>query len=71
VITVEQVVGRELSKRISGRREGDPPILLADPSRAEKLLGWKARLSLRDMVASSWNFFQKHASARAAEIEAR
>jgi UDP-glucose-4-epimerase GalE len=59
VNTVEQVVGRELPKRISERREGDPPILLADPSRAEKLLGWKARLSLRNMVASSWNFFHK------------
>lgn len=68
VSTVEEVVGRELPKRIVGRRDGDPPILLADPSRAEKLLGWKAKLSLRDMVASSWNFFQKHAAAHAAEI---
>jgi len=67
VNTVEQVVGRELPKRISARREGDPPILLADPSRAEERLGWKAKLSLRDMVSSSWNFFQKHASLRAAE----
>lgn len=68
VSTVEEVVGRELPKRIVGRRDGDPPILLADPSRAERLLGWKAKLSLRDMVASSWNFFQKHAAAHAAEI---
>ena len=66
VVTVEQIVGHELSKRVTGRREGDPPILLADPGRAEKLLGWKAKLSLRDMVASSWNFFQKHAAGRAA-----
>ncbi len=67
VSTVEEVVGRELPKRIAGRREGDPPILLADPTRAEKLLGWKAKLSLRDMVGSSWNFFQKHSAIRAAE----
>ena len=59
VNTVEDVVGRELPKRIAGRRAGDPPVLLADPSRAEKLLGWKAKLSLRDMVASSWNFARK------------
>ncbi len=65
VETVELVVGRELPKRIAGRREGDPPSLLADPSRAEKLLGWKAKLSLRDMVASSWNFFRKHAAETA------
>jgi UDP-glucose 4-epimerase len=67
VTTVEKVVGRELPKRITGRRAGDPPVLLADPSRAEKLLGWKAKLSLRDMVESAWHFAQKHASAHAAE----
>ena len=66
VTTVEKVVGRPLPRRIAGRREGDPPVLLADPSRAEKLLGWKAKQSLQDMVATSWNFFQKH-GARAAE----
>lgn len=59
VNTVEEVVGRELPKRVAERRGGDPPVLLADPTRAEKLLGWKAKLSLRDMVASSWNFSQK------------
>jgi UDP-glucose-4-epimerase GalE len=60
VTTIERVLGRPLPKRIAGRRAGDPPALLADPSRAEQLLGWKARLSLRDMVASSWNFLQHH-----------
>jgi UDP-glucose 4-epimerase len=64
--TVERVIGRELPKVVTGRRAGDPTILLADPSRAEKLLGWKARRSLRDMVASSWNFFQKHMARVAA-----
>jgi UDP-glucose 4-epimerase len=32
--------------------------LLADPSRAEKLLGWKATRSLQDMVSSAWKFHQ-------------
>jgi UDP-glucose-4-epimerase GalE len=67
VTTVEKVVGRPLPKRIAARRQGDPPVLLADPARAEKLLGWKAKLSLYDMVASSWNFVQKHTATRAAE----
>ena len=60
VITIERVIGRQLKKRITGRRPGDPPILLADPSRAEKLLGWKATRSLEDMVASAWKFHQLH-----------
>jgi UDP-glucose-4-epimerase GalE len=55
---IEQVVGRELPKRIVGRRAGDPPVLLANPTRAEKLLGWKATHSLKQMVASAWNFVQ-------------
>jgi UDP-glucose-4-epimerase GalE len=62
VTTIERVIGRELKKRVVGRRPGDPPALLADPSRAEKLLGWKAQRSLEDMVASSWKFFQLHAA---------
>jgi UDP-glucose-4-epimerase GalE len=59
--TIEQVIGRELKKRIVGRRPGDPPVLLADPSRAEKLLGWKATRSLEDMVSSAWKFHELHA----------
>ncbi len=59
VQAVEQVTGRELPKRIAPRRAGDPAILVADPSRAEKVLHWKARRSLRDMIASSWAFLQK------------
>lgn len=67
VQTVEEVIGRELPKRTVARRAGDPPVLLADPSRAETLLGWKARRSLREMVSSSWNFLQKHQAAQAAK----
>lgn len=68
VRAVEEVTGRELPKRIAPRRPGDPPILLADPSRAEHRLGWKAKLSLRDMVASSWNFFQQSAAGRQSSV---
>jgi UDP-glucose-4-epimerase GalE len=60
VATIERVIGRELKKRIVGRRPGDPPVLFADPSRAEKLLGWKATRSLENMVSSAWKFHQLH-----------
>src|ERR1700685_4071919 len=33
---VEEVTGRAVPVRISPRRPGDPPCLVADPSRAEK-----------------------------------
>ena len=56
-----------MKKRIVGRRPGDPPVLLADPSRTGKLLRWEATRSLEDMVASAWKFMQLHGQrARAA-----
>ena len=60
VSTIERVIGRELKKSIVARRPGDPAVLLADPSRAEQLLGWKAARSLQDMVSSAWRFMQLH-----------
>jgi UDP-glucose 4-epimerase len=58
--TVREVV--ETVKRLSGtdfraddapRRPGDPPALVADPSRAHGLLRWRARRSLDEMIASA------------------
>jgi UDP-glucose-4-epimerase GalE len=37
---VEQRFGKKVKVEISSRREGDPPVLLADSSRAKALLGW-------------------------------
>ncbi|MGI9101568.1 MAG: UDP-glucose 4-epimerase GalE [Terriglobales bacterium] len=62
VTTIERVTGQELPKRVTERRPGDPPVLLADPSRAQKLLGWSAERSLEEMVASAWSFQRRHLS---------
>jgi UDP-glucose 4-epimerase len=43
-------------KKITQRREGDVPILRADISQAEKLLGWENKFSLEEMCRSSLNF---------------
>ena len=56
---VEEVTGNVV-KRVTGpRRPGDPPALVADPTRAEQWLGWKAKRSLRDIVATAWNWTQR------------
>lgn len=44
---------------ITARRPGDIPECLADPSKAERELGWKTKLGLEDMCRSAWNFAQK------------
>jgi UDP-glucose 4-epimerase len=59
--SVERVTKREVGYRIQGRREGDPSHLVADPSKAEKVLGWKAtRSNPDDIVESAWSWKQRH-----------
>jgi len=54
---VSKVCGKQLNTKICSRREGDPPILVADPSKAEKVLGWKAQNSdLEKIVQDAYKF---------------
>ncbi|GLB29384.1 UDP-glucose 4-epimerase [Lacrimispora amygdalina] len=41
---------------IMERRPGDIPTCYADPSKAEKELGWKAERGLKEMCRDSWNW---------------
>jgi UDP-glucose 4-epimerase len=61
---VEKSTGRVVPKRIGPRRAGDPPALVADPSRAENLLKWKAKRSLQDIVTSAWKWMQSYSSEK-------
>ncbi|HHU16641.1 MAG TPA: UDP-glucose 4-epimerase GalE, partial [Clostridiales bacterium] len=40
------------------RREGDVAVCFADPTKAERDLGWKATRTLEDMCKDSWHFQQ-------------
>jgi UDP-glucose 4-epimerase len=51
---IEAVTGQPVPYRIGPRRPGDPPEVVADPSRIGHRLGWRARYDLTDMVASTW-----------------
>jgi UDP-glucose 4-epimerase len=59
VSTVEQVTGHKVPTHIGPRRPGDPAELVADPARAEKLLHWKAKRSLEEIISSAWAWAQK------------
>lgn len=50
------VVGRPIPYQVVDRRPGDIATCYADPSLAEKLLGWKARRNLEQMCADSWRW---------------
>ncbi len=59
VAAVERVTGHKVPTHIGPRRAGDPAELVADPSRAERSLNWKAKRSLEGIIASAWNWAQK------------
>ena len=48
--------GKELPYVIDPRRAGDIAECYADPSKAEKELGWKAEFGIDEMCADSWNW---------------
>ncbi len=57
--TFEQATGQKLNYKITARRPGDIPAIWADPSRAERLLGWRARVPLSDTLLSAWRWQTK------------
>jgi UDP-glucose 4-epimerase/UDP-arabinose 4-epimerase len=52
VEAVGRALGRAVPHAVGGRRAGDPPSLVADPSRARQLLGWSARRSGLDQIVA-------------------
>ncbi len=59
--TVERVTGRAVPMREAPRRAGDPPALVADPSQANALLGWRPQHSdLDTIVATAYQWHARH-----------
>jgi len=52
----ERVSGMKLNYQIVSRRPGDIVKIWADPSYANKELGWKAEKGLDDMIKSAWEW---------------
>lgn len=48
--------GVDVPYKIADRRPGDIAITYADPSKAKKELGWRAKKSIQDMVRDAWKF---------------
>lgn len=58
---VKKVTGRDVPVVMGSRRAGDPPVLVAAPARAERVLGWKAkRSSLEAIVRDAWSWHSSH-----------
>lgn len=50
----EEASGRPVPYRIAARRPGDVAACWADPAKAQRVLGWRATRSLREMCGSAW-----------------
>lgn len=59
ISSVEQATGKKVPHTIAPRRAGDPPALVANPQRAQTILGWKATRGLQEIVSSAWNWMQR------------
>ena len=53
----EQVSGKKVVYDIGARRPGDPAELVADPQKANRILGWKAEKSPQEIIQTAWNWF--------------
>jgi UDP-glucose 4-epimerase len=56
ISSFEKVSGMKLNFSIAPRRQGDIEQIWADPSLANRELGWKARYSLDDAMKSAWDW---------------
>ncbi|MFQ5414788.1 MAG: UDP-glucose 4-epimerase GalE [Phycisphaerae bacterium] len=55
------VTGHELPSEPAPRREGDPPELYADPTKAITELGWEPKYTdIRRTVETAWNWHRDH-----------
>jgi UDP-glucose-4-epimerase GalE len=55
----EDATGRPVRRKMGPRRPGDPPVLVADPTKAQSVLGWAAKRNLTDIVSTAWMWMQK------------
>jgi len=64
VAAVERVTGQKIAAVPGPRRTGDPPRLVANPTLAGSLLGWKARRPALDTaIADAWAWHQSRFDA--------
>lgn len=58
--TARRVTRREIRVQDSGRREGDPPALVADARQARRVLGWQPlRAALETQIADAWRWMTR------------
>ncbi len=66
---VEEITGLKVPWDPAERREGDPPALYADSSKARAELGWVPKYTdIKAIVESAWRWHQSHPEGYASQI---
>jgi len=61
---VEAVSGRAVPHTLAPRRPGDPPMLVAAATLAERVLGWRPEfMDLREIIRTAWGWHTEERSA--------
>ncbi|MFA5871124.1 MAG: UDP-glucose 4-epimerase GalE [Parcubacteria group bacterium] len=56
----QEITGIDFKVEETDRRPGDPPVLVASSQKIRKILGWKAKYSLKDIIRDAWAWEQKN-----------
>jgi len=61
---LEKIAGRPVPVLTAPRRAGDPPVLVANPARARRILGWTPQWSsLEQILQTAWQWHAARAVA--------
>ena len=60
IAAFEQATGIKIPYQTCPRRAGDIDAFYADPSKAERVLGWKVQRTIEDMCRDTWNWQVKN-----------
>lgn len=59
--TCEAITGRAINKAYVDRRPGDPPALIADPTKLKTELGWQPKYDTLDaIIETAWRWHESH-----------
>ena len=58
--TCRKVTGKTIKAVETGRRPGDPAVLVASYEKAKKELGWEPKRNLEEIIKDAWEWTKKH-----------
>jgi UDP-glucose 4-epimerase len=64
-----RATGKPVPYTMSPRRPGDVATVFANPDRAKKLLGWEAKLGLKEMCEDTWRWQMNNPCGYKQELE--